>query len=441
MHLNRQQFDRTTKRFGIVFAVMICLVVGREARAGFTPGQTYDKSNAQELTDILPESIMRWLTEDQYIMKTGEIKDWVHDPKLLALSKENEGKFDIDQDGNLVYKKEGKPPVFFMGMPFPTIDTNDPQAGTKIIQNMFSSRYYYEGSGGSCGILYWLGKNGGPERTVVSGVVNLFYWNRRQGQIPNPNGFVSQRLNYVTEPMEVKGTTMMAWSYWNAREDAAFAYVPAIRRVRRTSAASRSDPFLGGEGTVDDVSGFDGKPSSMKWRLLGEKKILAPVVTTATVTYPVHADGSYTKIFDTPVVLGFMDKNFKGPSYAPLSLVWVPRQVYIVEMLPKDRYYNYSKEVIYVDKQNGLILLKDMYDRAGEFWKNGMNPNKKTVLSTGERVMAMPSMDMYLDWRARHAMVIVVGQGSGAITQDGNLPLGKVGPKFFTEANMKQISK
>lgn len=441
MDISLKRWKETRMQRLLFFMMLICFA-SHTAWAEFVPGTTYDKSNAHEISDMLSDSIMLWLTEDEYVMKTGEIEDWGHSKAFVTLTRQNEGKFDINGNGNLT-TMDGKPVDYIMGMPFPTIDPADPKAGDKIIQNMFASRYYYQGAAGTCGTMYWLSRTGGPERQVISGNINLYYWNRRQGEIPNPNEFLSQRLNYVIEPMELKGTTQMAWSYIDDREDSAFAYVPAIRRVRRVSAASRSDPFLGSDGTVDDSSGFDGKPSSMKWKLLGIKKLLVPVTTLDTITYPVKADGSYSRIVP-PIKIGFMDKDWKGPSYSPISWYWIPREVYIVEAIPKDPYYNASKIVMYIDKELGYIMYKDVYDRAGEFWKVAANLIKKIVLSTGEPSLSMSDMDFYLDWRAKHALAVITenaGVLEGAITQDGNLPPSIIGPKFFTESSLKQITK
>ena len=137
-----------------------------------------------------------------------------------------------------------------------------------------------------------------------------------------------------------------------------------------------------------------------------------------------------------------MDKNWKGPSYSPISLIWVPRNVYVMEATPKDPYYNYGKYVMYIDKELHWIWMKDMWDKSGQYWKTQLEPNKKTVLSSnGQNVTSWTCMDYYLDWRAKHSLAVIVGQGAGAITQSGNLPENVVSPNFFNESNLKQITK
>ena len=55
-----------------------------------------------------------------------------------------------------------------------------------------------------------------------------------------------------------------------------YAYVPAIRRVKRLSGANRSDPQMGSDMTMDDSQGFAGHIESMKWTYMGKKIILKP---------------------------------------------------------------------------------------------------------------------------------------------------------------------
>jgi len=63
----------------------------------------------------------------------------------------------------------------------------------------------------------------------------------------------------------------MEYTYDDTRDDIAFAYIPMLRRVRRVSAAVRSDPFLGSDFCTDDTDGFFGKNQAMKWKFIGKR--------------------------------------------------------------------------------------------------------------------------------------------------------------------------
>lgn len=423
----------------IVGIIGVCGIQSAGA-AEFVPGKTYDKTNVHEIRDMLMQSIFLWVTEDQYAVKTATIDGYGQNSKFLELSKQNEGVYGFNKNGNLIVKATGKAPTYIEGLPFPAIDTSDPRAGYQIVENYFASKMWHEGTNGYGGRVLWIGRNK-VERKVFTSQVVLPFLNRRRGELSNPNGYRQLDMSYVTSPMEVKGTTQMSYVFLDDREDSAFAFVPAIRRVRRVSAATRSDPFLGSDATVDDTTGFQGKVSSMDWKLIGETTILAPFSTAKTVTLPINPDGSYTKVYDTPVKYGFEDESWQGPAYSPISVIWVPRQAYIVEAVPKDPYYNYSKQIVYFDKKTSQMLEKEMYNRAGEFWKTLLLVKKKTVLSNGEIVLAGSDVEFYMDWKAKHATAGILESVQGQITIDGNIPINRINAKFFTEANLKQITK
>jgi hypothetical protein len=51
-------------------------------------------------------------------------------------------------------------------------------------------------------------------------------------------------------------------------------------------------------------------------------------------------------------ILGYMDPTWKGLAWAPRSAALAKRRFWIIEGVPKDRYYLYGKIELYVDKEN-----------------------------------------------------------------------------------------
>ena len=74
----------------------------------------------------------------------------------------------------------------------------------------------------------------------------------------------------------MKGTNILLWRYRDERMDSTFAYVPAIRRVRRMSPANRSDAFLGSDFCVDDAWGYGGKINAFTWKVIKKTDQLLP---------------------------------------------------------------------------------------------------------------------------------------------------------------------
>jgi len=83
----------------------------------------------------------------------------------------------------------------------------------------------------------------------------------------------------VTYPYDMDGITVMVWRYLDDRRDVNFSYIPAIRRVRRMSPASRSDSFLGSDFSLDDSAGYDGKIADIEWKLIKTQEAILPYLS------------------------------------------------------------------------------------------------------------------------------------------------------------------
>jgi hypothetical protein len=103
----------------------------------------------------------------------------------------------------------------------------------------------------------------------------------------------------------------------------------------------------------DDGPFFDGKPEDFKWTFKGEQEQLRFVD-------PENLEGKSSNLWqpkggwranwpDRPF-LGYMDKSWKGISWAPIAAGLAKRKFYVIEGIPKDKYYLYGKIELFVDK-------------------------------------------------------------------------------------------
>ncbi len=214
----------------------------RPAQAGEpVVGKTYDKSNYQEIDEYLIKPLKIYLEGKEFIITVSRLD---YEPKQYQpykeLSAKNEGKYAFDSDGMLIEKSTGKIPDYVEGNPFPVINPKHPQVAQQLMENFAFSARYRTGSGSQAAEGNWVGQ-GGLERSIVSSGAYLYYQNRigTQGRIENPNNFLQLTVTGVFEPYDLRGTTSMSWTYNDNREDSALAYIPMLRRVRRTSAPAR----------------------------------------------------------------------------------------------------------------------------------------------------------------------------------------------------------
>jgi hypothetical protein len=408
----------------------------------FTPGTTYDKSNYQEVEKLLIPPMVNWVKKGEFILKTGEIGFELNQGnEYLRASKKNEGKYDVDKDGVLVDKASGKPVQFYRGHPFPTIDAGDANAGAKIMENVVGLRYRISTFFAGVARLTWVGKKG-PEREVYLGNSGFYYTNRAGGAIDNPRNFLYQTMIYVMKPFDLRGTVQMAWAYNDARQDTSFAYVPMLRRVRRVSSATKSDPFLGSDICMDDQSGWAGKNASMTWKLIGEKTLLVPISTTEKFTLEKLPDGSIKRGF-TPVKFGWESKEYDVAPWCPVTLTYIPRKVWIVESYAKDSYYNYGKMIYYIDKEAYNVYAKEIYDNAGDYWKTVLVSGTYSATADNEYSVYGSVVDTYVsvDDKTHHASVAVTLPGERPEQSMVDVPWKLLNPKHFNESNLKQFTK
>lgn len=343
----------------ILVAALIAAAAGPAAgqNDGLKPGMTLDQSNWQLAEGLLPPEILAHYKDGGYVNK---IVDWPvgsfnWPPPFKEASEKNAGQFKLSETGTVVLNSTGEQPDFIMGRPFPVIDANDPQAGAKLIWNFFYLTWYY-GNLHAESQVNWVGPRSIERLTDQD--VNFMYYDGvpEHDRIPNPQNFSTQQLVVAKTPADLAGTAALAWRYRDpSKRDSAWAFVPALRRVRAVSPANRSDGFLGSDMSQDDGPFFDGKPEDFTWTLKGETEQLR-------IVDPLNLEGKNEAIWvpnngwranwDPELkIIGFQDPDWKGLAWAPRSAALAKRPMYIVEGIPKDKYYLYGKLELYLDKE------------------------------------------------------------------------------------------
>jgi hypothetical protein len=406
-----------------------------------TIGKIVDKNNYKEYETLVIPPVLRAVARGEFTLPTANLDfPYVHWNRFLTAGEKNAGKFDVNKDGDLVDKSTGKIPKYNVyGFPFPKIDPNDPDAGVKIMWNFNFQKYRYmgeryESTGSAATGMSWVSKSG-EERVVGGAFYHVYYQGRPSGQeFKNPQNFLSQEFQRVTEPMSMRGTNTLTWDYWDERDITGFAYVPAIRRVRQTSGTARSDPYLGSDGWMDLTDGWGGKNRSMTWKLSGERTILAPFSQITKEVVQEAPDGTITR--KIPVLkYGYNTPGWKGCQWAPMNTTHVPRKVWVVEQRPKDPYYNWGLHINYVDKETYQIWAKEIYDRAGQFRTWTWCVSHYSEAPSGNNTVGARDGNPIVDEKIPHASI------SYNFQQTLFIPASGLGPEFFSLSNFLQMSK
>lgn len=380
------------------------------AFADVAPGEILDETNWQKAEGLLPASVLNWVRSGDFILEVGALN---YNPAdyfpLFAKEavKKNLGKYEMGPNDRIVETATSAPPEHIVGLPFPAIDPGDPALAVKTMQN----NHYMQYLPGNLRFPYQsiLLNRRSFEREMES------FWHQiaMDGypgalEIPNPSGIEKYAIAVVLKPYDVAGTAIMLWRYLDPiKQDMTFGYVPAIRRVRRMSPANRSDALFGTDMTVDDANGYDGKVSAFDWKFLRRQDALLAFLDKDPVRIVQNEQGEWCTTQEIkPVLYGYQKEGWRGAAWAPTNLVWVKRPVFVLEMIPKDPYYNYGPQELWVDTELYGAAYKVIYDKSRAYWKT-LYISSMACQSDDKRVLFTSlATQQLIDDRAGHSTVV-----------------------------------
>ncbi len=337
----------------------LCAVLATgAARAGAEPalGTMIDQSTADQVKDMMPPEVYAHFKNGDYHNKFVEFpKDrWAWDDGFEAATKWNGEHLGLDEHKSPIDKTTGKRPDYIQGLPFPDIREDDPEGGYKALWNL-DYAYYTGGNSHNFTVLNWVGR-GGIDRSSVQDVYFLYYDGQPKQYSPtkNPENFLFQFLALTISPADLQGTAALGYRYKDpTKRDLSWAYVPALRRVRAVSPANRSDGFLGSDQSQDDGFFFDGKPEDFDWKIVGHKegiRFVDPYSIAGKVQRKPLPDGGWRTIsYNNDRTAGFQVKDWQGAPWAPVEGALAKRKFWVLEGVPKDKYYLYGKIELWID--------------------------------------------------------------------------------------------
>jgi hypothetical protein len=357
----RESVCRAVVSTGLLLAAIVVtggkLVAGEEVAPGLKVGDVLEQSNCQLAKDLLPPEILRHYCQGNYRNRivaypTGNAH-W--EQSFLDATEQNAGQLDVDDVGSIIYKGSGKQPPYYYGLPFPKIDPNDPKAGVKVVWNQFLA-YWYGGSSFNRTLVTMLSPKGIDRNIVAYGWFNFLDGQNPKYRRDNPLNLQSQFLGAAITPADLQGTASLGWRYRDpGKRDSQWAYVPALRRVRAVSPANRSDGYLGSDISADDGFFFDGKPEDFDWKLIGKRdgmRIVDPNSVDSSLKIEPAPGGGWIVLTDlNPPTAGYQTPGWTGVAWAPVDPALAKRPFWIVEGVPRDKYYLYGKLELWIDAE------------------------------------------------------------------------------------------
>ncbi len=200
---------------------------------------------------------------------------------------------------------------------------------------------------------------------------------------------------------------MLLWRFKDDRKDMNFAYVPAIRRIRRMSPANRSDAFVGSDCCIDDAWGYDGRIIAFDWKLVRTQEALVPYKSGDPELLVQNEEGEWdTTRAVKPSIYGYQTEGWKGAPWAPTNFIWVKRPVWIIQSTPKDPYYNYGRVEFWYDPELYFPKYGIIYDRAGTYWKAFLVGHQAFQSQDGRMKLMVISIQHMIDDRTHHSSIV-----------------------------------
>ena len=181
-------------------------------------------------------------------------------------------------------------------------------------------------------------------------------------------------LTIFDEPADVKGTNFLSFTHKSGPDDQ-WLYLPALKRVKRISSRNKSGPFMGSEFAYEDLSSQEVEKFTYKY---------------------------------------LRDESYEG------------MDCFVIERDPVDKYSGYTRELVWIDKQEYRPHRVEFYDR------------KNALLKT----LIYQDYHQYLDkyWRA-HDMFMEnhqTGKSTRLIWSDYQFQIGQT-ERDFDRNSLKRV--
>ncbi len=314
-----------------------------------------DTFGGQTIAKLLTDSMEMRIRKQGLRLPLVAAKEITMDPKYLEASRRNVGKATLNAATRQVEGWEA-------GMPFPDVKESDPQVAEKLIWNW----YYGQPRGDIMAVpnvqYVLISGEKGVEQEQTWGFTRYSMKGKlgANKEVEGAGKELSRTIFVAQKPTDLKGLGTFTIRHDSAQMEDVWAYIPAVRRIRRLSGGAWMDPIGGTDQLQDDIEVFNAQPSWYKgYKLLGKRWILAAA----------HATNPAWKVNGKTVAERYPLLDVSAAPFWNLNNDrYEPREVYVIEAITPPE-HPYSKKVVYMDVKYPRLYYGEAYDRKGELWK------------------------------------------------------------------------
>ncbi len=336
---------------GIAAALAAAIVAGASFAAEPAPGTVVSKDNLEQYREYVTPG-MQWMVERGLTMHVIAARQVKWPSKYVEATEKFSSQVKLSPDTHSLVGHVA-------GLPFPTLDANDPMAAYKVMWNQELKPVYTDDVQTEF-VFELTDANGEVERTQIWDHWRRLFWSGRLYHDPKPSIPHDPAIRYTElfgptlAPEDIRNTSALSIRYLDPDiPDDTYLYLPQLRRVRRVPVNNRTDSIFGTDMDLDSTWGFASKVENFRFQVLAvNKKILAPV----------HA-GKYgaDDLYQAPPGEGFKSWMPNGD--------WELRDVWVIQGEPAISPYAFSKGIFYVDREFWQANLTQWFNKRGELWK------------------------------------------------------------------------
>jgi len=372
-------------RWAISIALLVALVGASGARADVAAGTTITAANAQQAEGLIPAELIPYVVEGNADLSITVADPGTYTPHAayVKATVDNACQAKLDAKGFLVNFKAGQPFPYSEWAKNATghkcdLTPDDPQFALKLAWNV---NYRWQGGSG-LNLPHWgfsnMRNQGKEVWRIAQGEYRRTYFSHRADLLPATTSLVEgtdiewAEFFDVKTPFDLRGTMFLLYRYdVESKEDDTWAYIPALRRVRRIAATQKSDSLLGTEFTLEDFYIFAGYVWNHQWEFKGESTKLG-VLNSKRTCFPSVIPGSTAAGGAVNMVRLGTDEEWFNCKFGPYNALpfagetFEKRAAFQLDDIPMQKGHPYSRKMIWYDKETLMPLYSIMYDRAGK---------------------------------------------------------------------------
>jgi hypothetical protein len=214
-------------------------------------------------------------------------------------------------------------------------------------------------------------------------------------------GQVFRELLKFTSPPPFDRLRWLSFRFLGDDEDIVWIFSPAIGQARQLTGSNRSDRLFPRSISADDLLGWSGKPE----RTIPEydRSIVA------LVPFPSHllteASSEPNGCFAVENGVGTAEPRFNldaqrfstSAPWLPTRWVWTPRTLHRIVLTSNDPYALHGRQVVYLDDQSLLPVVRVVYSRAGRYLRTLISSFGLAQSPKGDRKFWYPATTLIED--------------------------------------------